>query len=189
MTVLSENIHHAWKEGDVYSVVFMDVVGAFNNVHHNRLLYNMSKRRIPAAIVNLLCSFLTNRTTQLCFNGITSTTINTPTGIPQGSPLSPILYMLYNADLLELTRTPNLALGFIDDIAYGVSGTMTEENVEALGRILERSETWRQRHGAQFEPTKYMLVHFTRKQERSYNEKAAIHHGNITINPTTEAKY
>ena len=123
------------------------------------------------------------------FNRITSTTINTPTGIPQGSPLSPILYMLYNADLLELTRTPNLALGFIDDIAYGVSGTTTEENVEALGRILERSETWRQRHGAQFELTKYMLVHFTRKQERSYNEKAAIHRGNITINPTTEAKY
>ena len=38
MTVLSENIHHAWKEGDIDSVVFMDVVGAFNNVHHNRLL-------------------------------------------------------------------------------------------------------------------------------------------------------
>jgi ribonuclease HI len=97
--------------------------------------------------------------------------------------------MLYNADLLDLTNTPDLALGFIDDITYGVSGTTTEDNVNALTNILQRSETWRQRHGAQFEPSKYMLVHFTRKQEKRYNEKAAIRLGDITINPTTEAKY
>ena len=171
MTILTESIYHAWKEGDIYSVIFMDVAGAFNNVHHNRLLHNMQKRRIPAAITNLIRSFLSNRTTHLRFNGTTSNTINISTGIPQGSPLSPILYMLYNADLLEITRTPDLALGFIDDTAYGVSGTTTEENTEALKQILERSEIWRRRHGAQFEPSKYMLVHFTRKRDTSTTQK------------------
>ena len=92
--------------------------------------------------------------------------------------------MLYNADLLEITRTPDLALGFIDDIAYGVSGTTTEENTEALKRILERSKIWRRRHGAQFEPSKYMLVHFTRKKDTSHNTEAAVHLGDITVNPT-----
>ena len=144
MTILTENIHRAWKEKDIDSVIFMDVAGAFNNVHHNRLLHNMQKRRIPTVIINVIRSFLSNRTTQLRFNGTTSTTIDISTGIPQGSPLSPILYMLYNADLLEITKTPDLALGFIDDIAYGVSWTTTEENVEALERILGTSETWRQ---------------------------------------------
>src|ERR1700730_13552341 len=117
----------------------MDVAGAFNNVHHSRLLHKMKKQRIPVVIINIIQSFLSGRTTQLRFNGTTTATINTPTGIPQGSPLSPILYMIYNADLLEITKTPDLALGFIDDIAYGVAGTMIEENVEALNQTLRAS--------------------------------------------------
>jgi len=52
--------------------------------------------------------------------------------------------MIYNADLLETTtETPRLALGFIDDIAYGVVGTTTEENVKALKQTLEASEKWK----------------------------------------------
>ena len=93
MTILSERIHHAWKEKEVYSVVFMDVAGAFNNVHHERLIDNMKKRRIPDFIVAWTESFLSDRTTSLRFNGITSENIETDAGVPQGSPLSPILYM------------------------------------------------------------------------------------------------
>ena len=51
MTILSERIQHAWKEKEIYSAVFMDVAGAFNNVHHERLIDNMEKRRIPGFII------------------------------------------------------------------------------------------------------------------------------------------
>jgi len=34
MMLLTENIYAAWREKKVYSAVFMDIVGAFNNVHH-----------------------------------------------------------------------------------------------------------------------------------------------------------
>jgi len=47
--------------------------------------------------------------------------------------------MLYNAELLEITKTPELALGFVDDIAYGVSGLTAQGNVERLQTIL----SWR----------------------------------------------
>ena len=69
-------------------------------------------------------------------------------GVPEGSPLSPILYIYYNADL---PMVPNLALGFIDDIAYGTSGQTAEENIENLTTLLQKGEDWRQCHGAQFE--------------------------------------
>src|SRR5579859_5163284 len=154
----------------------------------------MKKRRIPAAIINITRSFLTGRTMQMCFNGTMTATLSTPTGIPQGSPLSPILYMIYNADLLEktattTTQTPRLALGFINDIAYGVVGTTTEENVKVLKQTLEASETWRQKHGAQFEPSKYILIHFTRKKAKTHNPEVAIQIGDTTIHPTKEANY
>ena len=51
MTILLERIQHAWKEKEIYSAVFMDVAGAFNNVHHERLIDNMEKRRIPGFII------------------------------------------------------------------------------------------------------------------------------------------
>jgi len=41
MTMLVEKIIHAWKERDVYLAVFMDVMGAFNNVHQGQLLHQL----------------------------------------------------------------------------------------------------------------------------------------------------
>src|SRR6266496_3939390 len=132
-------------------VIFMDVAGAFNNVHHNRLIHNMKQRHVPLQIVKLVQSFLTKRTTQLRFNGATSTDINIEARIPQGSPLSPILFMLYNTELLEITKAPDLALGFIDDIAYSISGLTAQRNIKRLQAILTKSEKWKEKHGAQFE--------------------------------------
>ena len=165
----------------------MDVAGAFNNVHHNRLLHNMKQRRIPHQLVRLVQSFLTDRTTQLRFNGITSAKINIEAGIPQGSPLSPILFMIYNAELLEIPRATELALGYIDDIAYGIGGLSAQGNVERLQEILAKSEEWKEKHGAQFEPSKYMLIHFTRNPRLDVT--AEIRLNNTTITPEKEARY
>ena len=162
MIVLSENIHRAWKEKEIFTAVFMDIAGAFNNVHHNRLIHNMKQRRIPLKIVSFVQGFLSERTTQLRFNGATSAEINIEAGIPQGSPLSPTLFMIYDAELLEIPKAPDLALGFIDDITYGMSGLTAQGNIERLQATLSKSEEWREKHGAQFEPTKYSLIHFTR---------------------------
>jgi hypothetical protein len=126
----------------------MDVAGAFNNVHHIRLIHNMRKRKIPVEITRWMLSFLSNRTTRIRFNGITTDPIPAPTGIPQGSPLSSILYILHNSDLLEIPRgRKQLGLDFIDDILYGVQNKTAMANACELERLLAKSEQWRQRHG------------------------------------------
>ena len=191
MTILSERIQHAWKEKEIYSAVFMDVAGAFNNVHHERLIDNMEKRRIPGFIIAWTESFLRDRSTHLRFNGITSEEIRTEAGVPQGSPLSPILYMYYNAELLDVPRICEektvQSLGFIDDIAYGVQGQNDEENAQKLQQMLERAEGWKNRHGAKFETTKYILIHFTRNKHQKTDSPVTI--ANVTIQPSREARY
>ena len=92
MIILSESIHKAWKEKTVYTALYMDVAGDFNNVHHEQLTHNLKKRLIPEAITKWISSFLHNRSTQLQFNWTKSNRIPTPARIPQGSPLSPLLY-------------------------------------------------------------------------------------------------
>ena len=131
MTLLTENIHAAWKEGRVYSAVFMDVARALNNVHHQRLIQNLKKGKIPPQITRWVESFLHELSTKIKFKRVQSTSFPTPTGVPQGSSLSPILYIYYNADLLDIPPG-KLALGFIDDI-----GSKDEQ----LSKVLQISRT------------------------------------------------
>lgn len=151
MMVLLENIYKAWKDGNVFTAIFLDVAGAFNNVHHRCLLHNLQHKRLPTCIVKWLETFLTARKTALYFNGMQSMLIEILASIPQGSPLSPLLYMYYNADLLDSTNGTNkqcMSLGFIDDIVYGKASPSAKENVENLKYQLQRTEKWRRKHGA-----------------------------------------
>ena len=185
---LTERIHKAWKQQKVFSAIFLDVAGTFNNVHHTWLLHNLRMRWIPTSLVNWLGSFLEERTTKLHFNRKASEEIRTPAGVPQGSPLSPLLYMYYNAGLVTHTRPDDLALGFIDDIVYGTAGRTDKGNSAKLKRIIGKADEWRKQHGAQFEESKYVLVHFTRNRWKS--TKATITLGNgRRIEPADQVKY
>lgn len=105
------------------SVLFLDISQAFPAVSHQRLLHNLRKRRIPLALVNLIQSFLTDRKTTLKFDDYQSPPLAASNGVPQGSPLSPILYLFYSSDLLDIVDDGDrsrFALGFIDDMTIAV---------------------------------------------------------------------
>ena len=89
MLILSESIHQAWKDGNIFSAIFMDVSEAFNNVHHMRLIHNMRKRKIPSEIAQWMLSFLSNRSIRMRFNGIITDSINTLYGHPSGIIIIP----------------------------------------------------------------------------------------------------
>src|SRR5579859_7940487 len=103
---------------------------------------------------------------KLRFNGVESERICTNVGVPQGSEISPILYLFYNVDLLDIPGICRLSLGFMDDIVYGVQGESDEENPKELRRMLMRVEKLREGHGARFEMSKYVLIHFTKNRNR-----------------------
>ena len=65
-----------WKEGEIYSTIFMDVA-AFNNVHHNRFIYNL-KRTISEQITRWMESFLSERSTRLRFRSPITDPISIP---------------------------------------------------------------------------------------------------------------
>jgi hypothetical protein len=80
-------------------------------------------------------------------------------------------------------------LGFIDDIAYGVQGETEEGNARELERMLMEAERWREKHGARFEESKYVLVHFTNTRTPNTTDAANGRIGDTTIKPAEEAKY
>ena len=79
----------------------LDLAGAFDNVSHEHLLWILERKGLPEWLIQVIASFLTGRRTQIVYTGYESEWIYTQTGIPQGSPLLPILFLFFISELLE----------------------------------------------------------------------------------------
>ena len=166
----------------------MDVVGAFNNVYHDRFIHNLRKLCMLETISRWITSFLRGRNMCLQFNSLKSGCLLTPASVPQGSPLSLLLYMYYNVDFLNIAAQHQATgPGFIDNIIYGVQGYADKGNICKLKCILNEAEEWRKKHRAQFEISKYILVHYT--QNRWAKTKVSVTVNRIMIKPSYEARY
>jgi hypothetical protein len=114
-------------------------------------------------LIEWVASFLSDRTTTLKLQEYTAPSVPVETGIPQGSPVSPILYLFYNADLIEECKTPETeSVGYIDDVSILAVGPSAPRNCKTLKAIHLKAQGWARKHGSQFAPAKYELVHFTR---------------------------
>ncbi len=107
------------------------------------------------------------------------------TGIPQGSPISPVLFLFFNAPLIEECSATNLRLqvgGFVDDVHLLAYGESTEGNCRTLKAAHEICLRWASTHGASFAPQKYELVHLTRSPKK-FNMKATVDLGTTSTRP------
>jgi ribonuclease HI len=198
MHFLLQRIHRAWAEGKVASLLLLDVSGAYDNVCKERLLHNLRKRRVSQKIVNWVASFLTDRSTSLKLQEYTDPSTAIQTGIPQGSRISPILYLFYNADLIEACKTEEQsegddsaceteAVGYIDDASILAIGPTAPRNCKTLKAIHRKAEDWASKHGSQFAPAKYELVHFTRDPKQ--NNTHALRLPQATIKASRSCRY
>jgi hypothetical protein len=101
----------------VVSLVSFDVKGAYNGVYKDRLLQRLSARGIPSDVVKWIDAFCSGRTATIVVNGQASEAREiAQAGLPQGSPLSPILFLFFNADLVQQRIDQNGgAIAFVND--------------------------------------------------------------------------
>lgn len=133
---LIERIYQAWNSDKVATMLLLDVSGTYDKVSHRRLLHNLSKRSVDQTIIRWVGSFLSDRTTMLKTSEYTTPKTQIVTGIPQSSPLSPILYLFYNSDLIDgcnaRTDLDTMATGFVDEVGLLTIGNSTEDNCRSL---------------------------------------------------------
>ena len=141
--LLLEQIHTVWGQGNdkVATLLSMKVAGVLDTVSHQQLIHNLRRRKIPKWVTNWVNSFLKDQSTTLAIFQTMTEQFTVRTGFPQGSPLSPILYLFYNVNLLEICNQPGTnvsALGFVDDVNILAYGKSIEDNCRTLLRLTSK---------------------------------------------------
>ncbi len=171
LNLLVDQVHTVW-DCEIKYVIFMlslNIVEAFNQVLHVRLLHTLKIKRTSSYIIEWTCSFLENRETSLIFDEQTSDIREINADISQRFFISSIFFLFFNASLIEKCETLRIkieVLNFINNINILVYNRFTEEICRTLSKAHDVCAKWACTHDTTFVSEKYELTHFTRKSKR-----------------------
>jgi hypothetical protein len=101
VALFTYNVEAALARGKEVTMFTLDVQGAFDALLKRRLLRRMTEQGWPLSLLQLINSFLLDRQLRVRLEKETTGNYQAKCGTPQGLPLSPVLYMLYLAELLN----------------------------------------------------------------------------------------
>ena len=169
---LAEDIVAAFRRREVVQAVTLDIQSAYDTVWREGLIRKLEVIGMDPYIIAWIYSFLSGRCCSLEVGGSTSE-VAPECGLPQGSPLSPTLFLVYIDDLLHaLQRVRKLrSQGFADDLAVWIAGELRSGDTEpTLRRGLQVVEDWSRRWRIRFSPQKCICVCFRGKNVRVMRE-------------------
>ena len=150
----------------------MNIKGAYDHVSANHLLKICQKLELPKSLCFWIRSFFQNRKVQLRFDGNIQEMTDVNIGIPQGSPVSPILFLIYCRFILsERSNTSERILSYVDDIGLVVSSRSIEENCQLLQKLAEDLLLESGQNCMQFNIEKTELIYFHSKRNLDLKNK------------------
>jgi len=185
--LLMNRTEQAWERKNVAGTLLMDVQAAFNNTDSQLLGKRMEALGIQQDLIRWTGSFMRNRKVRLVLDGTEGEAYEVDTGIPQGSPAAPILFITYLSGIFEEVekRVPGVkALSFADDISWWAEGKNDKEVAEKLAKASKAAVAWGEENGITFDHDKSEAVLFSRRRKAA-NETVKTGEREIPFN--TEA--
>lgn len=155
---LTDKITKALDKKHDACVVFLDISKAFDKVWHRGLIFKLKQFGLGNIVVDWMDSYLSGRSQQVTINGVSSDPINISAGVPQGSILGPLLFLIYINDLVEnLVCDPHL---FADDTSLLDIFNNSAASSTRVNRDLACIHDWGTRWKVTFNPEKtdYLII-------------------------------
>ncbi|MCO8751554.1 hypothetical protein KLO70_19365, partial [Clostridioides difficile] len=142
--------------------MFIDIKGAFDCVSLSQMIETLLELRMPMSLIKWVICFMSKRTIQLHFDGMKQDITDIEIGVPQGSPVSPILFAIFikflfiDRQMAITVRTPS----YVDDLGLVVSSESIVNNCnlieQAATEMIEKAKS----KNIVFDMDKTELIHF-----------------------------
>ena len=158
VTLIEDLMRNALADSQT-DLVLLDFSKAFDKVSHQKLLLKLHNNGIRGPSLKWIQAFLSGRTQTVVLENEKSDTVPVTSGVPQGSVLGPILFLIYINDLPDSTRS-KVRL-FADDTAIYLAVSSLQD-AEILQQDLDRLHDWELQWDMEFNPSKCVVIHVTR---------------------------
>ena len=132
--------------------LLLDFAKAFDSVPHERLLLKLSSLGIHGKVLSWLRFFLTKRKQRVVINGTFSDWAIVTSGVPQGTVLGPLLFLIYVNDLASVVKHSTVKMFADDVLLYAPANTLKE--CSSLQNDLTAISSWASRWQLKLNPTK-----------------------------------
>ena len=149
---LVSEIHEAFEDSTCLEVraVFLDISKAFDKVWHDGLIFKLKQNGVSGKLLKFFESYLINRRQRVMINGFYSDYVDIESGVPQGSVLGPLLFLVYINDL-EKNIKSNVKFFADDTMLYSVVKNPTITAVD-LNHDLDIINQWAYQWKMKFNP-------------------------------------
>ena len=157
-------------QGGDLEVVYCDFMKAFDKVPHRRLIHKIEKYGITGNVLGWIESFLSDRTHCVVINNTKSHCAAVTSGIPQGSVLGPILFVIYINDLPEVVNKNSYVYLFADDTKV-FRKINSEDDRRILQNDIDRMVEWSDTWLLTFHPDKCKVMRLGKKANKEQVEQ------------------
>ena len=179
-------LYKGLDNGDEFIGVFLDLTKAFDKVWHTGLIFKIKKYGIKGNLLKWLTSYLTNRKQKVVINGNSSDIKDLQAGVPQGSVLGPLLFLLYINDFCKNVSSKDFM--FADDTSlFKKINNNIHHAASVVNKDLEGMHNWCKQWLVMVNPTKTVYMLFSRKISPS--QIPPILYGNIRLQQVYEHKH
>ena len=167
---LVNNITNSLDSGNVVIGVFIDLKKTFDTVDHNILLKKVYSYGIRGAAYSWLASYLSHRKQYVLYDGNKSDIHTVTCGVPQGSILGPLLFIIYVNDICNVSDLLYKIL-YADDTSVLLSGTNYSNLIETMNNELSLLNSWllSNKLSLNVQKSYYMVFHRGKLKTCQYN--------------------
>ncbi|KAL0881298.1 hypothetical protein ABMA27_001181 [Loxostege sticticalis] len=163
LVLLNDYVTHSMDNGRQVDVIYTDYSKAFDRIDHNLLLGKLQDIGIRGDLLRWFSSYISNRSQAVVIKNYISGWVSIPSGVPQGSLLGPLLFVIFVNDISSCLHSSRL-LCFADDMKIYTS-ISSQDDAVALQADLSRLCDYCVSNKLDLNPSKCSVVTFGRKRD------------------------